>query len=91
MNGDCSECSRLRRGNCESLEPIPKPLSAVATCIRDEETLGTVFHEEDIPEEMLDTVEEYREILYETIDARGNRGIVEHYLVENHVPEALVH
>ena len=57
----------------------------------DEESLGAVFHEEEIPEEMLEQVEEYRELLYEAIDPDGTRGIVEHYLEGNDVPESLIH
>jgi elongation factor G len=57
----------------------------------DEESLGAVFHEKEIPEEMLEQVEEYRELLYEAIDPDGTRGIVEHYLEGNDVPESLIH
>ncbi len=55
--------------------------------VYDEETLGAMFHEEDIPEEMLSIVEEYRERLYEAIDPDGERGIVEQYLAGEDIPE----
>lgn len=59
--------------------------------VYDEETLGAVFHEEEIPEEMLPTVEEYRELLYEDLDPAGERGIVEQYLAGEDIPEEQVY
>jgi elongation factor G len=58
--------------------------------VYDEEALGSVFHEEDIPEEMRQTVEEYRELLCETIDPDGQQGIVERYLDGDDIPESLL-
>ncbi len=55
--------------------------------IYDEETLGSVFHEEDIPEEIWPEVDEYREQLYERVDPDGERGIVEAYLSGEEVSE----
>jgi elongation factor G len=55
----------------------------------DEETLGAVFHEEDIPEEMQQTVEEYRELLCESLDPEGEWGIVERYLDGEDIPEEI--
>jgi elongation factor G len=59
--------------------------------VYDEETLGSVFHEEAIPEDMVEKVEEYRERLYEILDPDGNRRIIEHYLEGSEVSEALLH
>lgn len=59
--------------------------------VYDEETLGAQFHEEAIPAEMMPTVEEYRELLYDVVDAKGDRGIVEYYLEGKDVPENLLY
>jgi len=59
--------------------------------VYDEETLGAVFSEVDIPDNMLEQVEEYRELLYDSIDPDGSRGIVERYLEGEDVPESLIH
>ncbi|MBD3308806.1 elongation factor G [candidate division KSB3 bacterium] len=56
--------------------------------VYDEKTLGSVFQEEDIPEEMFQAVEEYREQLYEQVDPTGERGIVERYLAGEEIPES---
>ena len=59
--------------------------------IYDEEALGSVYQEVEIPEDIQEHVEEYREFLYEMIDPEGERGIVEHYLDGHVVPEELIH
>lgn len=59
--------------------------------VYDEEALGSIFQEEEVPEEMLEKAEEYREALYEMIDADESHGILELYLEGNEVPENLVH
>jgi elongation factor G len=58
--------------------------------VYDEETLGAEFHEEAIPEALRQTVEEYRELLCETVDPDGQRGIVERYLEGQDIPESLL-
>ena len=59
--------------------------------VYDEEALGSIFQEEEVPEDMLEKAEEYREALYEMIDADESHGILELYLEGNEVPENLVH
>lgn len=59
--------------------------------IYDEETLGTVYQEVDIPEDMAEQVEAYRERLYEEIDPDGEQGIVDRYLEGEDIPEDLIY
>ncbi len=59
--------------------------------VYDEDTMGTVFHEEDIPEDMLPQVQEFKEQLYETIDPDGDYGIMGHYLEGEEIPEELLY
>ncbi len=59
--------------------------------VYDEETLGSVFHEEDIPEDMWPIIDEYRERLYEILDPDGERGIVESYLSGEDIPENVLY
>jgi len=58
--------------------------------VYDEETLGSVFHEEEIPEEMQQTVDKYRELLCESLDPDGDWGIIERYLDGKDIPEELL-
>jgi elongation factor G len=58
--------------------------------VYDEESMGSEFHEEDIPEELIETAEEFRERLYEAIDMDGDYGILEEYLEGNEVAPELV-
>jgi elongation factor G len=59
--------------------------------IYDEETLGTVYQEVDIPEDMAEQVEAYRERLYEEIDPDGEKGIIDRYLEGDNIPEELIY
>ncbi len=59
--------------------------------VYDEDTMGSVFHEEEIPEDILPQVEEYKEHLYEMIDPDGDNGVMEHYLEEEEIPEDLIY
>jgi elongation factor G len=59
--------------------------------VYDEETMGAVFHEEEIPADILPQVEEYREHLYEILDPDGDYGIMEHYLEGEEIPEELLY
>jgi elongation factor G len=58
--------------------------------VYDEESMGAEFHEEDIPEELIEAAEEYRERLYEAIDMDGDYGILEEYLEGNEVAPEIV-
>ena len=58
--------------------------------VYDEESMGAEFQEEDIPEDLVERAEEYRERLYESIDMDGDYGILEEYLEGNEVPPELV-
>jgi elongation factor G len=58
--------------------------------VYEEESMGTVFQEVDIPDEMRLLVEEYQERLYEAIDPDGSADIMERYLEGESVPEELV-
>ncbi|GAK58999.1 elongation factor G [Candidatus Vecturithrix granuli] len=59
--------------------------------IYDEETLGSVYQEVDIPEDIIEQVEEYRERLCEEIDPDGERGIVDRYLEGEVIPEETIY
>ena len=59
--------------------------------IYDEETLGSVYQEVDIPEDILEQVEAYRERLCEEIDPDGERGIVDRYLEGETIPEEVIY
>jgi elongation factor G len=59
--------------------------------VYDEETMGVVFHEEEIPDDILPQVEEYTERLYEVLDPDGERGIMEQYLEGEEISEELLH
>jgi len=54
--------------------------------VYDEESLGSLFHEEEIPQERMETAEEFREALYEAVDGDGSHGILEQYLEGHEVP-----
>jgi len=58
--------------------------------VYDEDALGTVFHEVEIPEELRELVAEYREQLCEAVDPQGEYGILERYLEEQEIPEDLL-
>jgi elongation factor G len=58
--------------------------------VYDEESMGSEFHEEEIPEDLIEQAEEYRERLYEAIDMEGEYGILEEYLEGNDVSPELV-
>ncbi|MCP4396525.1 MAG: elongation factor G [bacterium] len=58
--------------------------------VYDEESMGSEFHEEDIPKALIERAEEYRENLYEAIDMDGAYGILEEYLEGNDVSPELV-
>ena len=59
--------------------------------VYDEDTMGSVFHEEEIPEDMLPQVEEYTEYLYEMIDPDGDNGVMEHYLEGEEIPQDILY
>jgi len=58
--------------------------------VYDEDALGSVFHEKEIPEEMQPIVAKHRELLCESIDPGGDRGIVDRYLEGHEIPESLL-
>ncbi|PIE31733.1 elongation factor G [candidate division KSB3 bacterium] len=58
--------------------------------VYDEESMGSLFHEEEIPEKLVETAEEYREVLYDAVDADGSHGILELYFDGQDVPAELV-
>lgn len=53
----------------------------------EQESMGTVFHEQDIPESSRELAATYREMLFEAIDGDGSHRILERYLEEHDVPE----
>ena len=55
--------------------------------VYEQESMGTVFHEEDIPEASRELAATYREMLFEAIDGDGSHRILERYLEEHDVPE----
>ena len=55
--------------------------------VYEQESMGTVFHEEDIPETSRELAATYREMLFEAIDGDGSHRILERYLEEHDVPE----
>ena len=55
--------------------------------VYEQESMGTVFHEEDIPETSRELAATYREMLFEAIDGDGSHHILECYLEEHDVPE----
>jgi elongation factor G len=59
--------------------------------VYDEESMGAVFHEEEIPDDILPQVEEYTEHLYEVLDPDGECGIMELYLEGDEIPEELLY
>ena len=59
--------------------------------VYDEETMGSVFHEEEIPDDILPQVEEYKEYLYEMIDPDGENGVMEHYLEGREIPKEILY
>ncbi len=56
-----------------------------------DEDFGSIFHEEEIPANMHEQVEKYRELLCEQLDPDGDQGIVDHYLEGKEIPETLFH
>lgn len=58
--------------------------------IYQEDSLGSVFREEEIPSEIREQAESYREAMYEAIDGDGSHGILERYLDSQPVPEDVV-
>ncbi|PID55650.1 elongation factor G [candidate division KSB3 bacterium] len=58
--------------------------------VYDEASMGVKFHEEEIPEDLVDVAEDYRERLYEAIDVDGEYGILERYLEGTEVAPELV-
>lgn len=56
-----------------------------------EDALGASFQETDIPAEMQPKVAEYRELLCEALDPKGDRGIVDRYLEGREIPASLLH
>lgn len=58
--------------------------------IYEEESLGSVFHEEEIPAELREQAESYREAMFEAIDGDGSHGILERYLEGQIVPEEVI-
>lgn len=55
--------------------------------VYEQESMGTVFHEEDVPETSRELAATYREMLFEAIDGDGSHHILERYLEEHDVPE----
>ena len=55
--------------------------------VYEQESMGTVFHEEDIPETSRELAATYREMLFEAIDGDGSHRILERYLEGHDVPE----
>ena len=55
--------------------------------VYEQESMGSVFHEEDVPETSRELAATYREMLFEAIDGDGSHHILERYLEEHDVPE----
>lgn len=55
--------------------------------VYEQESMGTVFHEQDVPETSRELAATYREMLFEAIDGDGSHHILERYLEEHDVPE----
>ena len=55
--------------------------------VYEQESMGTVFHEQDVPETSRELAATYREMLFEAIDGDGSHRILERYLEGHDVPE----
>ena len=76
-------------GQAEDFEGIID-LIRMKVRIYEEDSLGTVFREEEVPAELREQAESYREAMYEAIDGDGSHGILERYLDGQSVPEEIV-
>ncbi|GAK54321.1 elongation factor G 2 [Candidatus Moduliflexus flocculans] len=76
-------------GQAEEFEGIVD-LIRMKVRIYEEDSLGTVFREEEVPAELREQAESYREAMYEAIDGDGSHGILERYLDGQPVPEEIV-